>query len=368
MKPHYYAVIMAGGGGTRLWPLSRRARPKQMLAVLGGDTLFQATVARLQGLFDPTQIFVVTVEEQAAALQQQAPQIPQQNYLLEPAPRGTASVVGLAAIALKQRDPEAVMAVLPSDHFVRNVARFQQLLRAAYEVAQEGFLVTLGITPTYPATGYGYIQRGEPLGTYEGLAAYRVERFKEKPPREQAEAMLAQGGHSWNSGMFVWRVETILAEIRRQMPELYAGLREIERAWATPDRDQVIQKVWPALKTETVDYGVMEGARQVAVIPAEGVGWSDVGSWESLFEILTPDEDGNLHFGGKHISLDSEGVLVYATDLVGSEVERLIVTIGARDLIVVDTGDVMLICSRDQAQRVRDVVRQLRDQGEDRYL
>lgn len=368
MKPHYYAVIMAGGGGTRLWPLSRRARPKQMLAILGGDTLFQATVARLQGLFAPEQIFVVTVEDQAAALQQQAPQVPPANYLLEPAPRGTASVVGLAAVALKQRDPEAVMAVLPSDHFVRNVGRFQQLLRAAYEVAQEGFLATLGITPTYPATGYGYIQRGESLGTYEGLEAYRVRRFKEKPPREQAEAMLAQGGHSWNSGMFVWRVETILAEIQRQMPGLYEGLLEIERAWATPQREQVIQKVWPGLEIQTVDYGVMEGARQVAVIPAGGVGWSDVGSWESLFEILTPDEAGNLNFGGKHISLDSEGVLVYTNDLVGSEVERLIVTIGVRDLIVVDTGDVMLICSREQAQRVREVVRQLRDQGEDRYL
>ena len=149
---------------------------------------------------------------------------------------------------------------------------------------------------------------------------------------------------------------------------MYAGLREIEQAWATPHREQVIQEVWPTLRTETVDYGVMEGARQVAVIPAEGVGWSDVGSWESLFEILTPDEDGNLHFGGKHISLDSAGVLVYANDLVGSEVERLIVTIGVHDLIVVDTGDVMLICSREQAQRVREVVKQLRDRGEEQYL
>ncbi len=368
MKPHYYAVIMAGGGGTRLWPLSRRSRPKQMLAILGQDTLFQATVARLQGVFPPERIFVVTVEEQAQALQQQAPVIPKENYLLEPAPRGTASVVGLAAVALKQRDPEAVMAVLPSDHFVRHVTRFHQLLRAAYAVAQDGFLVTLGITPTYPATGYGYIQRGEPLGVYEGLEAYRVRRFKEKPPREQAEAMLAQGGHSWNSGMFVWRVDAILEEIQRQMPALHQGLTAIEQAWSTSQRTEVIRQVWPGLKTQTVDYGVMEGARQVAVIPAEGLGWSDVGSWESLFEILAPDESGNLTVGGKHLGLDTEGVLVYAYDLVGSDVERLIVTIGVRDLIVVDTGDVMLICSRDQAQRVREVVQQLKANGEEQYL
>ncbi len=295
---HYYAVIMAGGGGTRLWPLSRQHRPKQMLALLGDATLFQATVARLDGLFPPERTYVVTVTEQAAQLQEQAPGIPRHNYLLEPAPRGTASVVGLAAVALQQQDPNAVMAVLPSDHFVRNVPRFQQLLRAAYHVAQEGYLVTLGITPTYPATGYGYIQRGEPLGTYEGLEAYRVLRFKEKPDRKQAEAMLAQGGHAWNSGMFVWRVDAILAEIARQMPDLHSGLQEIAAVWNTPQRAAVIRRVWLALRTETVDYGIMEGAQKVAVIPAEGVGWSDVGSWESLFDILTPDESGNLTVGG----------------------------------------------------------------------
>ena len=368
MKPHYFAVIMAGGGGTRLWPLSRRSRPKQMLAILGGDTLFQATVSRLEGLFPSERVFVVTTVQQALSLQQQAPEIPRQNYLLEPMRRGTASVVGLAAVALRHQDPEAVMAVLPSDHFVRNVARFHQLLRAAYEVAQEGYLVTLGITPTYPATGYGYIQRGEPLGTYEGLEAYRVLRFKEKPPREQAEAMLHQGGHSWNSGMFVWRVDVILEEIQRQMPDLYRGLQAIAAAWDTPQREAIIQEVWPTLRTETVDYGIMEHAAKVAVIPGEGIGWSDVGSWESLFEILPPDEFGNLHFGGKHINLDSQGVLVYAQDLTNSDLERLIVTIGVHDLIVVDTGDVMLICAREQAQRVREVVKKLQESGEDRYL
>ncbi len=368
MKAPFYAVIMAGGGGTRLWPLSRRSRPKQMLAILGGDTLFQATVARLQGLFPAQRVFVVTVKEQAPALQAQAPAIPAANYLLEPAPRGTASVVGLAAVALRHQDPEAVMAVLPSDHFVRHVDRFHQLLRAAYQVAQQGYLVTLGITPTYPATGYGYIQRGEPLGTFAGLPAYRVLRFKEKPPREQAEAMLRQGGHVWNSGMFVWRVDAILEEIRRQMPDLHQALEQIAAAWGTPRQEEVIQTLWPGLRTETVDYGVMEGAAQVAVIPGEGLGWSDVGSWESLFEILTPDESGNLHFGGKHITLDTQGVLVYAKDLTNSEVERLIVTIGVQDLIVVDTGDVMLICARDQAQRVREVVQRLQANGDTQYL
>ena len=200
MIDNYYAVIMAGGGGTRLWPLSRQSMPKQMLRLIDERSLFQIAVQRLAGVFPPDRILVVTVADQADVLRQQAPEIPDGNFLLEPEPRGTASVVGLASIVLKKRDPIAVMVVLTSDHFIGDVDKFHQLLRSAFLVARDGYLVTLGIEPTAPSTGYGYIHRGESIGKYQGLNAYQVLKFKEKPDAKNAIQMLATGDHSWNSG------------------------------------------------------------------------------------------------------------------------------------------------------------------------
>lgn len=360
MLENYYAVIMAGGGGTRLWPLSREDRPKQMLSLFDERSLFQTTVERLEDVFPPERILVVTIEAQAKGLQEQVPRIPPENYLMEPLPRGTASVVGMAAVALRHRDPKAVMAVLTSDHFIRSEARFRDLLRAAYDVAQDGYLVTLGIEPTFPATGYGYIQQGEKIGAYRDREAFRVLKFKEKPDGAQAEKMLASGDHVWNSGMFVWRVEQIMAEFERQMPALSASLDRISHAWDTPRRREALDEVWPELESETIDYGIMEGAQRVAVIPASGLGWSDVGSWDALYDLLDADENGNIVMGGEYYSLDTEGTLVYT-----EKEHRLIVTIGVEDLVVVDTGDVMLVCRKDQAQRVRQVVNHLRKNGRD---
>ncbi len=362
MLDHYYAVIMAGGGGTRLWPLSRQAHPKQMLRLLEERSLFQTSVERLEGVFPPERIFVVTVEDQAKVLQQLCPRVPPQNYLLEPQPRGTASVVGLAAVALQHLDPQAIMAVLTSDHYIGNEVGFRHLLLAAYDAAQDGYLVTLGIRPTYPATGYGYIQRGEYLGRYRDLDAYCVLRFKEKPDEKQARQMLGDDNHIWNSGMFVWRVEGVLAEFAAQMPDLYQGLLEISRAWGTPEARQVLERVWSGLRSETIDYGIMEGASNVAVIPADGLQWNDVGSWDSLFDILPSDENGNIVMGGKHLGVDTRQSLVYV-----NQEHRLIVTIGVEDLVVVDTGDVLLVCRKDQAQKVRQVVKQLKESGQN-YL
>jgi mannose-1-phosphate guanylyltransferase len=359
MLEKYYAVIMAGGGGTRLWPLSRQSRPKQMLRLIDERSLFQTSVQRLAGVFSPERILVVTVADQAGQLKEQCPQIPKSNFLLEPVPRGTASVVGLAAVAIRQRDPQASMAILTSDHFIGNEEQFRQLLLAAHDVAQDGFLVTLGIAPSFPATGYGYIQRGTLLGTYRGLPAYRVAHFKEKPDEEQARAMLAAGDHSWNSGMFVWKVEQILAEFARQMPGLSASLEEIARAWGTDRQEQVLNRLWRDLQAETIDFGIMEGAHEVAVIPADGLEWSDVGSWDSLFDVLPADEAGNIVMGGKHVGLETSDSLVYV-----NQEHRLIVTIGVEDLVVVDTGDVLLVCRKDQAQKVRTVVDQLKRDGQ----
>jgi len=359
MIDHYYAVIMAGGGGTRLWPLSRQARPKQLLSLFNEQSLFQIAVNRLEGVFPYDRILVVTVESQAALLRAQVPEIPAENYLIEPLPRGTASVVGLAAIALQQRDPQAVMAILTSDHYMGNEYRFRGLLAAAFEVAQDGYLVTLGIEPTFPATGYGYIQRGALLGRYQKQDVYQVLSFKEKPTEEAAQEMLSTGDHAWNSGMFVWQVSTILDEFERQMPLLAQTLAKIGTVWNTSQQFETIQKLWPAVKNETIDYGIMEGAQKVAVIPAAGLGWSDVGSWDSLFDVLPGNQKGNIVIGGEHIEIDTRRSLIYV-----NQPHRLIVTIGVEDLVVVDTGDVLLVCRKDQAQKVRQVVDQLKESGQ----
>lgn len=331
-----------------------------MLRLIEQRSLFQMAVDRLEGLYVPQNILVVTVAEQVGELREQCSQIPEENFLVEPMPRGTASVAGLAAVALVERDPKAVMAVLTSDHYIGNQEWFQNLLKVACKVAEQNYLVTLGITPTYAATGYGYIQQGALLGRFHGVDVFHVVRFKEKPDELQAQLMLATGDHTWNSGMFIWKAQRILEEIQQQMPALSEALEKIRAKWNTPERGVVLAEEWSKLKTETIDYGIMEGAKDVAVIPAGSLRWSDVGSWDSLFDVLPADSNGNIVMGGHHFGLDTRQSLVYV-----NEEHRLIVTIGVRDLVVVDTGDVLLICRKDEAQKVRHVVHLLKENGDD---
>ena len=363
MTDHYYALIMAGGGGTRLWPLSRRARPKQMLQLIGERTLFQIAVDRLEGLFPPERILIVTAASQAQALQEQAPEIPADNYLLEPEPRGTASAIGLAAMALHKRDPDTVMAVLTADHYIGDVEAFHKVLKAAEDIANEGHLVTLGIQPTFASTGYGYIQQGEKLGSYAGLDAFQVVRFKEKPAEDQAKEMLESGGYTWNSGMFIWQTERILAEFSRQMPKLSSSLENIAAAWGAPEQDDVLAKEWGGIKSETIDYGIMENADDTAVIPAADLEWNDVGSWDALFDVLPADADGNIVNHDLHINVGSKDIMVHAENE-----KRLVVTIGVKDLVIVDTDDVLLVCSKDNAEEVRQAIEQLKAKGQEQYL
>jgi len=360
---HFYAVIMAGGSGTRLWPVSRQSHPKHTLPLLGNSSLFQSTVERLTGLFDSNKIFVVTTEAQYDQLKFQVPGIPENNFLLEPEPRGTASVVGLAAAVIHTLDPQAIMAVLPSDHYISNSDLFQYIMKVAMDVANEGYLVTLGITPTFPATGYGYLQRGEAIPGAFPYPVYEVLKFKEKPDENLAREMVASKDHSWNSGIFVWRVDKILAEFAIQMPQLKGKLDEIISVWGTDRQCDVLNLAWAGLKNETIDYGIMENARHVALLPASGLEWSDVGSWDSLFDVLLPDENGNIVFCGQHLGIDTQKSLVY-----GLREGKLIVTIGVDDLIIVDAGDVLLVCKKESAQLVRQAVMNLKNSNQERYL
>lgn len=362
-KEHRYAVIMAGGSGTRLWPLSRQNRPKQLLHFSDPRSMFQLAVDRLKGLIPTERIFVVTVADQAALLQRDVPAIPVQNYLIEPMPRGTASVVGLAAVALNHLDPLASMAVVTADHLIENEVNFRSLLHSAFKVAQGDYLVTLGIQPTAPNTGYGYIQRGAQLGMSAGNPYFEVLRFKEKPDLPSAIQYVSSGDHLWNSGMFIWRVEKILAEIERSMPALFKQLQQIAAAYGTPEGTSVLNEVWPKIKPETIDYGIMEKSERVAVLPAKELGWSDVGSWDSLMDVMPLDEQGNVVLGAAPITLDTTQSLLF------SEQEgRILVTIGLEDVIVVNTPDAILICKRGDSQKVREVVNLLKKTDRTQFL
>ena len=344
----YYAVIMAGGSGTRLWPLSRRAYPKQALKLVGEKTMFQYAVERIRSIFPPERIMVVTLAKHAPILMGQVPELPAENFILEPEGRGTAPAIGLAAIHLIRNDPDACMVILTADHFIKDTKHFCEVLAAAERVA-DGRLVTLGIQPSDPSTGFGYIHQGALAGEENGFPFYSVECFTEKPDLATARKMLESGEYSWNSGMFVWQVKRILKEFQQQMPDFYAQLMEVKAALGALDYQAIIERVWPQVSKETIDYGVMEGAGDVVVIPVD-IGWTDIGSWGSLFNLLPADTDDNV-FVGPHIEIDTKNTMIFGD-------KRLVAVMGVQDLVIVDTEDVVMVCSRDREQDVKRLVKQ----------
>lgn len=356
---HYYALIMAGGSGTRLWPLSRQQHPKQALQLVGERSMFQMAVERLLPLLPAERILVVTRADYAQILSEQTPDIPRANFIVEPEGRGTAPAIGLAALHIQKRDHSAVMAVVTADHFISLNDEFRQALRAAYQAAQADHLVTLGIQPSFPSTGFGYIQQGSQLAELDGLAVYSLARFVEKPAAAAAQQMLADGGFSWNSGMFIWKVSRILGEFQRQMPAFYAQMREIQACLDGPDYAGVLGRVWPQVEKQTIDYGVMEGASSAVVIPVN-IGWSDIGSWASLTDVLPPDAQGNS-VRGEHLGVDTTNTIVMGG-------RRLIATIGIDDLVIVDTEDALLVCTKEREQDVREIVRLLSESGRKAWL
>ena len=360
---NFYAVIMAGGGGTRLWPLSRKVCPKQMLTLFNGKSLFEIALERLRGLFNFDHIYVVTVADQVDALSALSPDLPRKNFLIEPMPRGTAAVVAMAAAGIKKINPDAVIAILTADHFIQNVPDFQETLQAAYEMAQTNVLVTLGIQPTFPSTGYGYIESGEQVNSFAHVKAYKVNAFIEKPSQARAVEFIRNGKFSWNSGMFIWKVGVILAEIERYMPALFETIRQLTPLLTIDHQQAEFVEKWSAIKPQTIDYGIMEKSDRVVVLPASTLGWNDVGSWDSLFDVLTPDLNGNIVINARHIGMETDDTLVYST----SE-KRMVVTIGSQNMIVVDTPDALLICPRGESQKIKELVQYLVDHEFTKYL
>ncbi|MBC7225493.1 MAG: mannose-1-phosphate guanyltransferase, partial [Anaerolineae bacterium] len=334
--------------------------PKQMLDLVTERTMLQETVHRVTPIIPPENIYVVTGRAYADIVRQQLPELPGDNIIVEPSGRSTAPCVGLAALHILRRDPDAVMASLHADHVIRDAEGFRQALLAAANVAEDGVLVTLGIQPTYPATGFGYIHRGEQVATSNGLPVFRVRRFVEKPPLPKAREYLESGEYYWNSGIFIWKAATILDEMRVHLPELHAQLMRIGQALDDARAPQVLEEVWEQVRPVSIDVGVMERAGRVLVLPLD-VGWSDVGDWAALAALFPQDEDGNVVVRAEHVGVDTTGCLVYGSG-------RLVATLGLKDLVIVDTGDVVLVCPKDRTQDVRLLVDRLRARGDDRYL
>jgi mannose-1-phosphate guanylyltransferase len=364
-----FAVIPAGGSGTRLWPLSRAGNPKFLHPLTGSAlTLLQATVERLAPLAPPEQTYVVTGVAHAAAVARQLPDLPAENVVVEPSPRDSCAAIGLAAAIIARRHPQAVMGSFAADHLVGHPERFIEVVRQAADGARQGYLMTVGITPTHAETGYGYLECGAEL---DGGPIRLVQAFKEKPTYEVASGYLQSGHYLWNASMFVWQVDVFMRELARQQPELHAGLSTIAEAWYTPAREDVLGQVWPTLPKISVDYAVMEGAAAaglVATVPG-GFGWNDVGDFHTLGDVLPGDAANNVVVepgddGEKPdvLLVDSAGVVVVPHS------GRLVAVLGMRDIVVVDTPDAVLVCPRERAQDVKRLVDELKGRGDLRLV
>ncbi len=347
------AVIMAGGKGERFWPKSRTSCPKQFLSLTSdGETMIQKTVRRLGALVAPEDVYIVTNAAYLGLIHEQLPDVPAENVIAEPCARNTAPCIGLAAGIIQKKYGDAVMFVLPSDHLIRSEDMYTDTLRRAAEAAEAGEnLVTLGITPTYPETGYGYIKYVRGSGR---SGVYDVERFVEKPDLPTARGYLKSGGYLWNSGMFIWKATTILANIRQHMPLLYEGLLPIAAAYGTADFSDVLNEHFPDLPAESIDFGIMEKAAHIHTIPGN-FGWDDVGSWLALQRINETDSEGNM-LSGDVVSVDSKNCTICA----GS---RMIAVLGLEDVVIVDTPDAVLVCDKNSTQDIKKVLAELRAQG-----
>ena len=344
---HFHAVILAGGSGTRLWPLSTKSFPKQFLPLPGGKSMIQETLARIAPLAPPEHSWVVTGRSMLELVHEHLPTIPSSHLLGEPMGRNSAPAIAWAAATIAHEDPQAIMATFSADHVIRNSESLRQALRLAYELAEQGYIVTLGIKPTAPETGFGYIRFADQISEGYQHQAHRGERFVEKPNLETAQHYLEDGHYVWNSGMFIWRVDTILSELREHLPDVMKKIETIVEARGSANESTTLDELWPTLQNISIDYGVLEKTKNLVVIPVE-IGWNDVGNWEQYGNLFPADEQ-NVRSVGHHAGLGSQNIIVYNTT------ERQVFTIGLEDLIVIEMPDKTVICHKDQVQRVKEL-------------
>jgi mannose-1-phosphate guanylyltransferase len=366
-----YGVIMAGGSGTRLWPLSRSNTPKQLLPIVRGTSLLRLSYDRLRGILPAERIFVCTGSSYAESVYKNLPELPRDNLLGEPEGRDTANAVGFTAAILQKVDPDAVLAVVSADHVIEPIEQFQIALKTAFDVVAQSpkSLVTFGIIPTYGHTGLGYVQRGEAMAlNSHKTGAFKVQAFKEKPDKATADRYVETGRYYWNSGMFVWRADTVLSELERHLPESRTGLARIAQAWGTADQDKVVNEIYPKLPRISIDYAVMEPVSQHksdadVVVVEMPVNWLDVGSWPALAETLKTDEHNNATAGEQFVFIDSDDNII-----VSDDPGHLVTTIGVSDMIIVHTRDATMVCPKSESQRVKELVGKVNERFGKQYL
>jgi mannose-1-phosphate guanylyltransferase len=352
------AVIMAGGSGTRMWPLSRRSRPKQLLRIVEGRSLIYRSVERLQLVFPPSDIYVIALAEHLPAMTAELPMLPPENFIGEPVGRDTANAVALAASILHEKEPETIMGVFTADHLIRPVDKFAETIRLGFNTAAEhgDSLITFGIKPTEPHTGMGYVQRGEPAAP----GVWTVRSFREKPDLTTARQYVVSGDYYWNSGMFVWRTATILERLREYLPESHAAAQKLAKAWLSESGPALAHELYPSLRKISIDYAVMEKAPKVLVIEM-AVEWMDLGSWTALAAVLGADSVGNVKALKRVAAMFSRNNILVAED------DHLIAAIGVENLVVIHSPDATLVCHKSQIQQIKDLVAQLEREYDGRY-
>lgn len=351
----FHAIVPAGGSGTRLWPLSRAQRPKFLLPLPGPRTMIQETVDRLLPLCDARNLLIMTGSAHAVEVRRQLPNLGSDQVVVEPMPRGSGPAIGLGVAIAAKRDPDAIVGSFAADHIVTQPELFETAVRAAIETARDGYLVTIGIQPSYPETGYGYIRSGGVLSERGSIVVSRVEEFKEKPDVITATRYVESGEYLWNASMFVWQARTLMEEVKRHLPELAAALETIAAAWDTPDQELVMAEVWPAIQDVTIDHGILEKSDRVAVVPGD-FGWTDLGDWHGFGTVSCDDPLANTAINAELLASDVQGAVVMGNG-------RLVALLGLRDIVVVDTDDALLVCDRSRAQDVRELVETLKRRG-----
>ncbi len=353
-------VILAGGGGTRFWPLSRQNMPKQLLNISGNDVMINETISRCEGLVSPLDTFVITNKSQTELLKQiLIPEVPTENILIEPFARNTSACILYSALMLKKRFGDCIMVVLPSDHYISDADGFRSTLYRACQVASESDkLITIGIKPTFPSTGYGYISYN-PQITSNFNGAYEVQEFVEKPDFKRAKHYFESGNYMWNSGMFVWKVSSIIDNFKRFLPRIFSNFTDFEYSMGTEKEKQCLENVYKHVQSISIDYGIMERSDDVLVVPGD-FGWNDVGSWDALGSIFPTDDCGNI-VKAKHAGINTKNSIIFSND-------RLITTIDIDNLIIADSGDAILICPKDKAQDVKKIVDLLKEKDMNEYI